>query len=201
MPTPLVHIRRSVGALTAALLLPLGAAAQNDHAPMAGTPQEATLQDMAARMQAMQQMMHEMHQMMMSMHGEQGQAMQGGGQGMMHGQQGQAMGGGQGMMGGGQGMMGGQGQGMMGRGMGMGGGMGAGGVQACSAPTDVRLAMLLAGPVGQLALSSTQWTDLVAVLEHAQTEALSKLTPEQRARLEEARAACPQAGTQAPGAN
>jgi hypothetical protein len=171
---------RHLGALAAALFLPIGAAAQNDHPPVPGahtTPSsdstQTMMQGMADRMQAMHQMMQEMHAMMQGGHGQQG-----GGRG------GQGMQGMQGQQGGGQGMRG-QGQ-----------GMGAAGSQACLvSDPSTRLSALLAGPVGQLALSEAQWTELLGVLAAAQSEALETLTDQQRALLETARAdagACPQ---------
>jgi hypothetical protein len=177
---------RHLGALTAALFLPIGAAAQNDHPPAASVPGAHTtpssdstqtmMQGMADRMQAMHQMMQEMHAMMQGGHGQQG-----GGRG------GQGMQGMQGQQGGGQGM-----QGMRGQGQ----GMGAAGSQACLvSDPSTRLSALLAGPVGQLALSEVQWTELLGVLAAAQSEALETLTDQQRALLETARAdagACPQ---------
>ena len=195
---------RDLGALAAALFLPIGAAAQNDHPPAAPPPgvqiappadsMHATMQGMAERMQAMHQMMQEMHAMMQGGQGMQGmQGQQGGAQGMQGGAQG--MQGMRGQQGGGRGGQGMRGQGMQGM-RGQGQGMGAAGSQACLvSDPSTRLSALLAGPVGQLALSEAQWSELLGVLAVAQGEALETLTGEQRALLETARAdagACPQ---------
>jgi hypothetical protein len=167
---------RSLGIVAAALLLPVGAAAQqpqpHDHP---ATPESAQptdmMQNMAARMQAMHEMMQQMHEMMMGMHGGQGDTS---GVGMMHGPQG-------------RGMQGGGTQG--GRGM----GMGAASDPSClMAASDTRVSALLAGSVGPLALSADQWSELLGILWAAETNALAKLTPEQHARLEASRAACAQ---------
>lgn len=123
-------------------------------------------------MAGMRGQMDSMHGMMQEMH----QMMM-----SMHGQ-----GGGQGgMM-----MMGGM------QGMGMqpdaGAPMGAG----CPAQSDAGLAGLVGGSIGAIELTDAQRAELQAILANARAEALEKLTPEQRARLEIA----PGMGTGACGA-
>jgi hypothetical protein len=156
----------------AALLVALAPAvgAQQPADPMAG---------MRAQMDSMHEMMQDMHHMMMSMHGQGG---------MMMGMQGQA-----GSMTGG--MQGGMtpdghdapsppamgGMGMMGTPHSPGASADAG----CPATgPDAGLSALLDRSVATLQLTEAQRSDLQGVLESARAEALAKLTPEQRARLE-----------------
>lgn len=182
-------MRRLRLALAAALLAPpLDAASQvHPHEAAPGDSTQALVGEMAGRMRGMQEMremIHAIHRMMMDMHGQAGAS----GQGMpategrgplgMCGEPMSGMGGvpqGRGM---GMGAMDGQGQGM--------GGAPSG---ACLfASPGPRLSALLGGPVGALALTDGQWTELVRVLESAEREALDKLTPEQRDSLAAARA-------------
>lgn len=149
-------MRRMLAAAALVVALAPGLGAQQATDPMAA---------MRSQMDSMQAMIHEMHQMMMSMHGQGGGMMMGGMQGAQ-GQGGMAMGG----------MQGAQGQG----GMMMGGMQGMGGMQN----PDAGLGALLGGPPNLVQLTDTQRTELQAILARARAEALQKLTPEQRARLE-----------------
>jgi hypothetical protein len=165
--------QRTLG--TAALLLVLApaVAAQEPADPMAG---------MRAQIDSMQRMMQEMHHMMMSMHG-QGGMMMGGMQGgfVPDGHEVPAPQGMGGMGMGGMGMQGAQGQ----QGAMTMGGMGAQqGVGCAMTGPDAGVAALFDRSIAGLQLTDAQRVELQAILGSARTEALAKLTPEQRARLD-----------------